>query len=53
VVAAFVTVVLLGLALTPQDSGALPSGDWGLALLPGSCTVALTVLAVVLWRDAG
>jgi hypothetical protein len=47
---AYATYAMLGLTLTPQDSGVSASGDWGYALLPGAVLVALVALGVALWR---
>jgi hypothetical protein len=48
---AYVTYAVLGLTLTPQDSGVPASGDWGYAILPGAIVVALVALGIVLWRE--
>jgi hypothetical protein len=48
---AYATYAMLGLTLTPQDSGVPASGDWGIALIPGGVCVPLVALGVVLWRE--
>jgi hypothetical protein len=51
-VAAYLTYAVLGLALIPQDSSVPATGEWGYALVPGVCAVALGALTVALWRNA-
>lgn len=48
---AYVTYVALALALTPQDSGAEASGQWGYALVPGAATLALLAVGLALLRN--
>jgi succinate dehydrogenase/fumarate reductase cytochrome b subunit len=47
---AYATYGILGLTLTPQDSGVAASGEWGYAVVPGAVCVALVALGIVLWR---